>query len=80
VAGVLHCGNVKFKVKKIDNAEDGSEVQNPDVLAHAASLWGVDAAELEKYLTNRYIYSYTHNTPTTQRQPHTTYSTPTTKP
>jgi myosin heavy subunit len=53
VAGVLHFGNVKFRVKKNDNAEDGSEVANPEVLAHAASLWGVDAVELEKFLTFR---------------------------
>ena len=51
VAGVLHFGNVKFRVQKIDNAEDGAAVSNPEVLAHAAGLWGVDAAELEKVLT-----------------------------
>jgi myosin heavy subunit len=36
VAGVLHFGNVKFKVDKKDTAEDGSSVSNPEVLAHAA--------------------------------------------
>jgi len=46
VAGVLHFGNIKFKVKKINNAEDGSEISNPDVLEHAASLWGCAAADL----------------------------------
>jgi len=55
VAGVLHFGNIKFKVKKIDNAEDGSEVTNPDVLEHAASLWGCDPVDLEKFLTNKTI-------------------------
>lgn len=36
VAGVLHFGNVKFKVDKKDTAEDGSSIVNPDVLAHAS--------------------------------------------
>lgn len=36
VAGVLHFGNVKFKVDKKETAEDGSSVANPEVLAHAA--------------------------------------------
>ena len=53
VAGVLHFGNLKFRVKKIANAEDGSELANPEVLAHAAGLWGCDPVELEKYLTHR---------------------------
>jgi len=51
VAGVLHFGNVKFRVQKIDNAEDGAAVSNPEVLAHAAGLWGCNAEELEKVLT-----------------------------
>jgi len=53
VAGVLHFGNIKFKVKKINNAEDGSEISNPDVLEHAASLWGCAAADLGRCLTTR---------------------------
>ena len=36
VAGVLHFGNLKFKVDKKDMDEDGSLVVNPDVLSHAS--------------------------------------------
>lgn len=55
VAGVLHFGNVKFKVDKKDTAEDGSSVMNPDVLAHAATLWGCDPDMMQKFLTHRHI-------------------------
>ena len=33
VAGVLHFGNVKFKVEKIANAEDGATISNPGKLS-----------------------------------------------
>jgi myosin heavy subunit len=36
VAGVLHFGNLKFKIEKKDTAEDGSSVSNIDVLQHAS--------------------------------------------
>lgn len=55
VAGVLHFGNVKFKVEKRSNEEDGSSVVNPEVLAHASAMWGCDAEMMEKFLTNRHI-------------------------
>jgi myosin heavy subunit len=55
VAGVLHFGNVKFKVEKRSTQEDASSVVNSEVLAHAASLWGCDPALMEKFLTNRHI-------------------------
>ena len=35
VAGVLHFGNLKFKVEKKDTGDDGSSISNPDVLGHA---------------------------------------------
>ena len=53
VASVLHFGNVKFKVQKNDNAEDGSVVANPEVLEYAAQLMGVDSAVMTKALTFR---------------------------
>eukprot|EP01036_Dinobryon_divergens_P023353 gene23353-31690_t len=55
VAGVLHFGNVKFKVDKKETAEDGSSVANPEVLAHAAKLWGCDPDMIQKFLTHRHI-------------------------
>lgn len=55
VAGVLHFGNVKFKVEKRNNEEDGSSVVNSEVLGYASSLWGCDAEMMEKFLTNRHI-------------------------
>eukprot|EP01034_Spumella_vulgaris_P026744 gene26744-33370_t len=42
VAGVLHFGNVKFKVEKRSTEEDACSVVNTDVLAHGASMWGCD--------------------------------------
>ena len=53
VAGVLHFGNVKFKVEKKDLGDDGSSVANPEVVAHAAAMWGVNAQSISQYLTNR---------------------------
>lgn len=55
VAGVLHFGNVKFKVEKKDTGDDGSSIVNKDVLQFASSLWGCDAEMMEKFLTNRHI-------------------------
>lgn len=55
VAGVLHLGNVKFKVEKRSTQEDSSSVVNPDILAHAATMWKCDPASMEKFLTNRHI-------------------------
>lgn len=55
VAGVLHFGNVKFKVEKRSTEEDASSVLNTDVLAHAAAMWGCDAEMMLKFLTSRNI-------------------------
>lgn len=55
VAGVLHFGNVKFKIEKRDTEEDGSSVVNLDTLAHACSLWECDPELMAKFLTNRHI-------------------------
>ncbi|RYG69767.1 hypothetical protein EON64_01905 [archaeon] len=55
VAGVLHFGNVKFAVEKRANAEDACSIVNPEVIAHASSLWCCDAQMMEKFLTNRHI-------------------------
>jgi myosin heavy subunit len=55
VAGVLHFGNLKFKVEKRSTEEDASSVANPEVLAHASSLWGCDSTMMERFLTHRHI-------------------------
>ncbi len=55
VAGVLHLGNLKFKVEKRSTQEDASSVVNSEVLSHAAKLWGCEPAQMEKFLTNRHI-------------------------
>ena len=55
VAGVLYFGNVKFKVEKKATGDDGSSVSNPADLNHAAAMWGIDAAEIGRYLTNMEI-------------------------
>lgn len=55
VAGVLHFGNVKFKVEQRANQEDSCSVSNFEVLSHAASLWGVNDKNIEKFLTSRHI-------------------------
>jgi myosin heavy subunit len=55
VAGVLHFGNVKFKIEKRSTEEDASSVANPEVLAHASHMWGCDPILMEKFLTNRHI-------------------------
>eukprot|EP01038_Epipyxis_sp_PR26KG_P006281 gene6281-8649_t len=55
VAGVLHFGNLKFKVEKNSTGDDSSSIVNTDVLSHASKLWGCDPSQMEKFLTNRYI-------------------------
>jgi myosin heavy subunit len=55
VAGVLHFGNVKFKVEKIANAEDGACIANPEVADWAAELFGCDPGEMAQFLTHRNI-------------------------
>ena len=55
VAGVLHFGNVRFKVVKRANQEDSADVANMEVLEHAARLWGVDPAAIAKSLLTRNI-------------------------
>lgn len=55
VAGVLHFGNVKFKVEKHTNQEDGSSISNPEVLPHAASMWGITTEAITSCLTTRNI-------------------------
>jgi myosin heavy subunit len=55
VAGVLHFGNVKFKVEQRANQEDSCSISNVEVLTHASSMWSVDGAMIEKFLTSRHI-------------------------
>lgn len=55
VAGVLHFGNVKFAVEKRSTSEDACSIVNPEVVAHAAAMWGCDAEMMEKFLTHRHI-------------------------
>jgi myosin heavy subunit len=55
VAGVLHFGNVKFKVEKRSTEEDACSVLNSEILSHAASMWGCDAEMMQKFLTSRNI-------------------------
>jgi myosin heavy subunit len=55
VAGVLHFGNLKFKVEKRSTEEDASSIVNFDVLEHASKLWGCDHVLMGKFLTNRHI-------------------------
>ena len=53
VAGVLHFGNLKFRVEKKDAGDDGSSVANPEVVAHASAMWGVSSQSMSQFLTNR---------------------------
>lgn len=55
VAGVLYFGNLKYKVEKQANAEDGCSIINQDTLAHACKLWQVDIAMINKFLCARHI-------------------------
>lgn len=55
VAGVLHFGNVKFKLEKKATEEDAAYISNPEVIEHACKLWGVDPKLVEKFLCSRYI-------------------------
>ena len=56
VAGVLHFGNLKFKVVKNTTTEDAAEIVNTDTLAHACSLWGIDnSSDIQKLLTSKNI-------------------------
>lgn len=55
VAGVLHFGNVKFKLEKKATEEDAAYIANPDVVLHASSMWSVDPKLVEKFLCCRYI-------------------------
>jgi myosin heavy subunit len=57
VSGVLHFGNVKFKVEQRANAEDSCSISNLDVLGTASSMWGIDVKNIEKYLTSRNVGS-----------------------
>ena len=54
LAAVLHLGNVKFKPRRVDNA-DGSEIRNRRALQLAASYMEVDADHLEKALCFRHM-------------------------
>lgn len=55
VAGVLHFGNVKFKVDKKSTGDDGSLISNTDVLDHACKMFECDTKNMEKFLTHRHI-------------------------
>jgi hypothetical protein len=55
VAGVLYFGNLKYKVEKQANAEDGCSIVNQDTLAHACQLWQVDVGMINKFLCARHI-------------------------
>lgn len=55
VAGVLHLGNLKYKVEKRSTEEDACSISNTEVLVHASSLWGCDSSLMEKFLLNRHI-------------------------
>lgn len=55
IAGVLYFGNVKFKVQKKATEEDGCAIVNSEIVAHASSLWKVDATLIEKFLCAKNI-------------------------
>jgi len=55
VAGVLHFGNIKFKLEKKATEEDSAYIANPEQVSHASALWGVNPKSIEKFLCNRYI-------------------------
>ncbi len=57
VAGVLHFGNLEFIVKANANAEDGSAIKDMDVLNFAASMWGINAEDIDRFLTHKNIGS-----------------------
>jgi len=57
VAGVLHFGNLKFRVEKKANEDEGSSIANPELVAHAAKMWGINATDIQKYLCFRNIGS-----------------------
>jgi hypothetical protein len=46
---------VKFLEEKRAMEEDGCVIANPDVVAHASSLWGLEAASVSKSLTSKNI-------------------------
>ena len=54
LAAVLHLGNVKFKPKRVNNAE-GSQIRNRRALQLAASYMEVDADQLEMALCFRHM-------------------------
>jgi len=54
LAAVLHLGNVKFKPKRVNNA-DGSQVRDRRALQLAASYMEVDSDQLEKALCYRHM-------------------------
>ena len=54
LAAVLHLGNVKFKPKRVNNAE-GSQIRNRRALQFAASYMEVDADQLEMALCFRHM-------------------------
>jgi hypothetical protein len=51
----LHFGNVKFLEEKRAMEEDGCVIANPDVVAHASSLWGLEPAAVSKGLISKNI-------------------------
>lgn len=55
VAGVLHFGNTKFTVEQKAMQEDGCAIENPEVVQHACSIWGVDYDTVSRSLTSKII-------------------------
>ena len=55
IAGVLHFGNVKFKLVENATSEDSSAIANMDVFDHACSLWGLSPEKLQPGLISKNV-------------------------
>ena len=55
IAGVLHFGNVKFKLVENATAEDASAIANMDVFEHACTLWGLTPEKLQPGLISKNV-------------------------
>ncbi|KAL9645638.1 hypothetical protein ABK040_003372 [Willaertia magna] len=55
MAGILHLGNVIFKVKTLENGQDITEIENIDALELAATCFKVDVEILKHNLLTRTI-------------------------
>jgi len=55
LAGILHFGNVKFKIVENATAEDAASIGAMDVFEHACSLWGLSPEKLQPGLLSKNV-------------------------